>query len=161
MIRVLALAGGIATVSSQAIACNLSLMACSFDNGAKTVEVCLSFDQVTYAFGPAEGEPDLLLSEHVTTVDYLPWPGVGSAIWETVTFYNGDYSYAVTAGFERNPENPKSFGGISVRRGTEEVANLTCDPESVDFGWEVALFDAKRAAGMCWNDAPNRGWSSC
>jgi len=161
MMRVFALAGGVAAVSTQAAACNLPLMACSFDDGAKTVQVCLSFDQVTYTYGPKFGDPELTLSENVTTIDYLPWPGVGSAIWETVTFYNGDYSYEVLAGFERDPENPQSFGGISVRRDDEEVANLTCDPDSVEFGWEVALFDAKRAAGQCWRDAPNRGWYNC
>ena len=159
--RALWLASVLVISAAQASACDIPLMGCTFEGGAKTLKVCLGETDVSYSFGPTGGTPDLFLSEPITSIDYTTWPGVGSAIWETITFYNDGYSYEVLAGFERNPEDPQHFGGITVRQGEEEIASLTCDPDSSDFGWDVALFEAKEAAGLCWDYGRDARWKAC
>lgn len=161
MIRAVTCAGAVLCTTPAIASCDLTFMSCTFEGGAKTVEICLNGSDVTYAFGPTGGAADLALSVPVAEVDYFPWPGVGSSIWETVTFYNDRYSYEVFAGFERNPEDPTNFGGINVGRDGEEVANLSCDPESIEWGWDIALFDAKTAAGLCWTYGPENKWVPC
>lgn len=141
--------------------CDLPIMRCTFEDGAKAVRICLSDNNVTYAFGPVAGAPDLAMSVPVAELDYVPWPGVGSAVWDMVTFYNGDYSYEVVAGFERNPEDPAQFGGIRVAKTGQEIANLNCDPGSVDWGWGTDLFDAKQAVGLCWDYGRDAEWKPC
>lgn len=141
-------------------ACGLqqeTFMSCQIEGQSDLLAVCFDAEVAHYTFGPPE-EPELSLSEAVRTLSYTPWPGAGRAIWEDVTFRNGNYSYTVYGGFERmfddetEDNHPQPFfGGVHVRRGDVTVAELSCDPDTVDFAWGEGLWDAKQAAGMTWD----------
>lgn len=128
--------------------------------------MCENSTSVTYRFGPTGEAPDLTLTETVQDVEYTPWPGIGSTIWEEVAFKNQDYRYVVYAALVRSfPENETDditvtpTGGITVYEGDAEIANLRCDEGSVDFPWGTGLFDAKTALGLCFD--VSEGWSAC
>ena len=142
-----------------------TFLSCTF-KGAKTVDVCIDGDFVSYAFGPP-GAPELALQTHILDVDYRPWPGVGSTIWEEVAFENGNVSYVVTGSLTRTyPENENeeiittSGGGIDVIEAGITLATLECDAGSADYGWSSTIYDAKTAAGLCW-DADYFEWRDC
>ena len=139
----------------------LQLMYCTLKNGAKAVSVALDGDHVTYAYGSLNKAPDLALRTSVAEVDYRPWPGIGSSIWEEFVFTNGSYGYDVTMGFEKDPDSNSGFGGISVTNNGTEIAYLDCDPGSVEMSYGIELVDAKRAEGLCWDLGPQRGWKAC
>ena len=152
--------------ASPAMSCERWL-ACTFEAGRKSVELCIEGDTARYRFGPADGAPELALDVPVTEAELVPWPGIGSTVWEEVTLRNGDYAYTLWAAIERNlPESEdgeittRESGGIIVARGEGKLAELSCDPGSVDFPWTEALSDAKRAAGQCYDPA-ERVWSAC
>lgn len=145
---------------SAAAACDQNIASCTFNAGAKTLNVCLSGNTATYAFGSANGAPELALKAPLASLDYTPWPGVGRTIFETVTFYNADYSYEVFAGAERVPDADPPFGGILVRQGDTEVAALDCDAGSMLWDGATTITKAKRAIGQCWDYADFR-WRSC
>ncbi|MEJ6397781.1 hypothetical protein [Yoonia sp. 208BN28-4] len=118
-------------------------MSCSFQNGGKTVEVCASKSTASYRFGPRGGQAELALSVPVSDVDYAPWPGVGSSIFEAVTFYNNTVAYEVYAGVDRNPsasgKQNVPFGGINIFENGAQIATLECDDGSVAFPWTDVL----------------------
>lgn len=155
-----------ASATSAIAACDAdqqTFVSCQIEDRNAQLAVCFDAETVTYSFGPA-GNPELTLSEPVTTVAYTPWPGVGRAIWEEVTFQNGNYSYSAYGGFDRmfgdetEEDHPTpQFGGVVVRRDDAIVAELSCDPATVDFGWGEGLWDAKHAAGLTW-DYGTHGW---
>lgn len=137
--------------------------ACSFSSGRKAVDVCYGPETVSYAFGRPGRAPELTLSVPLAEVDYQPWPGIGRAIWETVTFRSGDVSYTVFGNIDRPVEagtEPEVTGGIEVRRGETVLATLSCDPGTVDFAYGGGLHDAKTALGQCWDPGAQR-WSVC
>lgn len=140
---------------------------CTFGAGFKTFEICHDADVARYRFGPTGGTPELELVPPVTEVDLTPWPGVGRTIWEEVTFRNAEHAYVVYGSIDRAPPADGSdeiavtvSGGITVRRHDEDIAHLTCDPGSVMFPWGTSLFDAKEAAGQCYDPEP-RNWGIC
>jgi len=55
-----------------AAACDQSIATCTFNDGAKTLNVCLSGNTATYAFGPANGAPELALKASLASLDYTP-----------------------------------------------------------------------------------------
>lgn len=117
--------------------------------GAKSLELCHQGDDLTYAFGPA-GTPDLTITESLTTVNFTPWPGVGSAIWESVIFLNADYAYEVWTSQDRSPEAEGVIdGGVNVLNGEELVAELVCDPGTASQPLE-GIWDLKESVGLCW-----------
>ncbi|MEJ8559938.1 hypothetical protein QTO30_00855 [Yoonia sp. GPGPB17] len=133
-----------------------TFIACQIADRDVTLEVCFDADTASYSYGPM-GAPELTLQEPVATLDYLPWPGAGSAIWEEVTFYSGPYSYTVLGGFER-PFSEKAmqkpvrrFGGVTVQEGETTVTALTCAPKTVEFAWGEGLWQAKENLGLTWN----------
>ncbi|WP_411642631.1 hypothetical protein [Loktanella agnita] len=139
-----------------------TFMSCQIAGDDRLLSVC--FDEATahYSFGPA-GKPELTLDEPITTLHYTPWPGVGRAIWESVTFHNDAYSYTVAGGFDRMFDDEsdaddvsRHFGNVTVRRGETIVAELQCDPETVDFAWGEGLWSAKQAADQEWDRAAQR-----
>lgn len=138
-----------------------TFMSCRMADQTRVLAVCFDAKVAQYTYGPP-GQPELTLSEPVATLDYLPWPGVGSAIWEEVTFTNGPYSYIVSGGFERPfgdedpPDVPPRFGGVVVQRDGVTLAELACDPATVDFAWGEGLWDAKENLGQSWNDVERR-----
>ncbi|SHG83813.1 hypothetical protein SAMN05444003_1156 [Cognatiyoonia sediminum] len=139
---------------------------CSFSEGAKAVHVCENPASVTYQFGPTGEAPELMLSENVQDVDYTPWPGIGTTIWEEVVFESQDYRYVVYAALVRSfPENETDditvtpTGGITVLNGETEIANLRCDEGSAEFPWGSGIYDAKTSLGFCFDVSD--GWSAC
>lgn len=117
--------------------------------GKKVLEICNQGADLTYAFGP-KGAPELTISEPMTTVNFTPWPGVGSNIWESVIFLNADIAYEVWTSQERSPEAEGVIdGGINVLNGEELVAELVCDPGTASQPLEI-IFELKEMAGMCW-----------
>lgn len=117
--------------------------------GAKSLELCHIGDDLTYAFGPA-GAPDLTITESLTTVNFTPWPGVSSNIWETVIFLNEDYAYEVWTSQARDPEDTAGLqGGVRVLNGEELVAELTCDQGTASQPLE-GIWDLKESVGLCW-----------
>ena len=144
-----------------------TFLSCTFSQGRKAVDVCVDGDNLTYRFGPVGKAPDLALSVPVVDADYTPWPGIGRAIWETVTFQNGKTSYVVAGVIDRtfsDDENdgaePATSGVINVVEGEETLATLDCDDGSVEFAWGGSIYEAKTAAGQCYN-LEEQQWESC
>lgn len=131
---------------------------CQIDGRNTEVFVCFDDQVVTYSYGAVGGTPDLFLSEPVERVDYEPWLGLGKAISESVTFYNGDYAYDVGGGFERPfseeemREPIRRFGWVEVTEGGATAAYLECTPETVSYGFGGGIYDIKVAAGQTWDD---------
>ena len=146
--------------ATQAMADSSELMFCALQDSSKMVSVRLDGPDVTYAFGDLNEMSDLILTESAADIDYQPWPGVGNTIWESITFYNGDYSYTVVMGVERK-NNPDSYGGIIVRKAGEEIANLDCIPSSVSFDQVSPLSQIKAEAGWCPDFGAKGGWTRC
>lgn len=117
--------------------------------GNDRLEVCISGDTFTYAFGPA-GRPELSLSVPMSAGTVAPWPGVGSAIWSSVSFHNGGYTYEVWASVDRNPDDANPQGGVNVLQGDAMLAQRTCQPGTVDTP-AFMLEDQMADAGYCWN----------
>lgn len=140
---------------------------CSFENGAKWVEVCIGADTGTYSFGHINAAPEMVLVRPVSDIGLVPWPGIGRTIWEEVSFQNEGHRYVVYAAIERAlPEDGEEeitatvSGGIAVTHNSQEIARLRCDPGSVEFPWGTTLFDAKSTAGQCY-DRSTRSWANC
>ncbi|WP_137110530.1 hypothetical protein [Rhodobacter sp. SY28-1] len=126
--------------------------------GKKTVEICYWKGMLTYRFGP-EGKPELTLNEPLETVDYMPWPGIGRAIWDSVVFTNQGVTYEVWSSFDRLDENAVMEGGVNVMQGTKTLAALACDKGSVEAGLD-RISDLKAGIGQCW-DYDSRSWGLC
>ena len=141
-----------------------TFMACGIAGRGDRLGVCFDADTVFYRYGPADGPAELELSVGIESVAYTPWPGIGRAIWESVSFANADYTYEAFAGFDRmladeanDGMDVAAFGGVHVLRNDEIIATRTCAGDSVAFGWDSALFEAKSALGQSW-DIGNRQW---
>ncbi|MBO9452168.1 hypothetical protein J7426_17975 [Tropicibacter sp. R16_0] len=134
-----------------------TLVSCTLKGGAKQLTTCLSASRVSYAFGSVGNTPELVLNYSVRDVDMRPWPGVGSSIWEEFTFYNKGVSYVVHYAVERTPDGQVS-GGVTVMKGEQELAHLSCDPGSVvSAGYGLPLFEAKERAGQTYS-LETRSW---
>lgn len=141
-----------------ALACPSGEALLSCPIGKKQLEVCLTADAVTYGFGP-KGAPELTLTSPIRDAAYTPWPGIGSAIWDSVAFANKGTTYEVWTSVQRDPESTQGYqGGVTVRQGDAVQAQLTCANGTVA-GDLSAIFDAKEAAGQCWN-FETQGWET-
>ncbi|WP_418593526.1 hypothetical protein [Ponticoccus sp. (in: a-proteobacteria)] len=111
--------------------------ACTFDGGAKAVEVCDAFwldgDQAQYGFFRPGQPPELAITQDLASLYYTPWNGMGGEPWSSVTFNapGGDYRYDVWSSGET--------GGITVMKGATEVATLTCDPGSLSHDLDALI----------------------
>lgn len=138
---------------------------CQIEGRNTEVFVCFDDNVATYSYGPIGGSPELFLSETIAQVDFQPWSGLGTAISESVTFYNGDYGYDVGGGFDRpfSEEEmllgPRRFGWVEVTQSGARIASLRCIPETVSYGFGGGLYDAKLAAGLIW-DSYSATWIS-
>jgi hypothetical protein len=142
---------------------------CHIADRGRNVSVCYNTDVATYRYGPINGPDELTLSETIDALNYRPWSGVGRDVAESVTFYNGDYSYEVVIGYSQGtsatpdengdpePEN-RQYGWISVGYEGAEIARLTCDPETAFFGFGGGIYDLKVAMGYDWDDY-DRVWA--
>ncbi len=166
MIRLAVLLTGWAGVGWAACPADTeTFLSCSMSGGSKVVDVCVGGAEVTYAFGPPGGVPELSLAEPLETVDYRPWPGIGRTMFERVLFQNGTVTYDVAATIDRDFDDRTESvavtvsGGITVLQGETELATLICDPDSADAPFGV-LSDAKARIGQCW-DLDSRVWAAC
>ena len=142
-----------------------TFLSCTFSQGRKAVDVCVEGDMLTYRFGAVGKTPDLVMSVPVVNADYTPWPGVSRSIWETVAFLNRGVRYEVTGSIDRNYyENDEvqieDRGMIEVIKGEQTLATLECDAGSVEFAYGGSIYDAKTAAGQCW-DFEGLRWGTC
>lgn len=136
-----------------------TFLSCPVDGG-EWLQVCINADSFTYAFGPRD-RPDLSLTVPMSAGTVAPWPGVGSAIWSSVGFTNGGYTYEVWASVDRNPDDANPQGGVNVLLGDSLLAQRSCAPGSVTTP-AFMLEDAMAAAGWCWNlDARRWGRAPC
>lgn len=131
-----------------------TFMSCTLEKSGKSLSVCVENANAVYRFGP-KGAPELTLSEPLASVDYRPWNGVGSSIWEEVRFHNKGVTYAVYGSIHRiaadEGDGPNHSGGVEVLKGEKSLARLTCVQTSVQFPWVDAISDAKRAVGLTWD----------
>lgn len=151
-----------AFLSSQAQAACLvgqeAFTSCQIQGLSTEVFVCHDDQAVNYSYGPVGQPVELFLSDTVEHVDFEPWSGVGKAIHEKITFYNGDYSFEVGGGFDRPFSEEEMlletqrFGWIDVARNGESISRLECIPETVTYGFGGGIYDAKVAVGLVWDD---------
>ncbi|QDC10478.1 hypothetical protein FHY55_15055 [Oceanicola sp. D3] len=134
-----------------------SFLMCTVNGGAKELRGCWGPGDAGYQYGPAGGEPELVLSVPLTQLDYIPWAGVGSSIWEEVNYHNGDVQYSVWHRIDRDPGGDPPSAGVTVTRGEETLADLQCDPGSISANYQ-GLYEAKAEIGQCWQDF---SWQSC
>lgn len=128
----------------------------------KTLELCLTADELFYSFGKA-GKPDLTLRADLSQVDYIPWNGFGRTMVDEVRFYNDGVTYAVWASIDKqmSADDPEQQwqGGVNVTRGDAPLADLICsappNPPGIDL-----LYDAKQQVGQCW-DFDQQVWTGC
>lgn len=138
---------------------------CQIDDRNTEVLVCFDEQVVTYSYGPVGGTPDLFLSEPIEHIDFEPWSGLGKAISESVTFYNGDFAYDVGGGFDRPfseeemLEPIRRFGWVEVTESGAMAAYLECIPETVSYGFGGGIHDIKVAARQIW-DSDSLTWIS-
>ncbi len=131
--------------------------ACHIEDRGTEVSICFDDQVATYRYGPIGGAADLVLSEPIETVDFEPWSGVGRAISESITFYNGDYAYDVGGGFDRPMTDEEAnrdlrrFGWVLVTESGLPAASLTCIPDTVGYGFGGGIYDLKRARGLEWD----------
>ncbi len=157
------------SLASGASACGsgeLLFLSCTVDGGSKRVEVCHSAETARYSFGP-DAVPELEITRPVGDVHLTPWPGIGRTIWEEVVFLNEGHSYTVYGSIDRAPPPSEDSdivvtvaGGVVVSKEGAELAHLHCDDGSVDFPWSNELYDAKEAAGQCY-DPGSHEWRTC
>ncbi|AUH32274.1 hypothetical protein [Paracoccus tegillarcae] len=140
-----------------------SVFSCSFHGGSKEVQLCLHTDRVTYAFGRPGQRSELQLAAPLDQSEFLPWPGIGPTMFNTMVFFNNRHGYAVTGTLERGTQENQPVaepgGLIEVSRDGQSLATLRCDAGSVRDGLD-AIHDAKRAAGACW-DHSRQVWAAC
>ncbi len=160
-----ALLGGFASIGHcTCLDDEQTFMSCKIDGRAAVLRVCFDETHVHYRFGALSRAPELAINDSIGTVEYRPWNGVGRSIAEGIRFQTDGYEYDVYAGFERMfgdeeyEDIPhRSFGGVIVTRGEQEIAHLMCNRASVKFGWDDELFKAKQALGYVW-DFHDRSW---
>ena len=126
--------------------------------GKKTLEVCYWKGALIYSYG-REGKPELTIAEPLETAAYTPWPGIGRAIWDTVSFQNEGTTYEVWTSFDKMDENAVLEGGVYVMEGETMLASPTCDRGSVAHGLDTISF-MKAGIGQCW-EPETQSWGNC
>lgn len=130
---------------------------CQIEGRNTEVFVCFDAQVATYRYGPIGGAVGLQLTETIERVDFEPWSGSGVSIFESVTFYNGDYAYNIGGGFDRPfseedmQQEPRRFGWVEVTESGEHALSLECIPETVSYGFGGGIHDIKSAAGQSWD----------
>lgn len=121
---------------------------CTFEGGAKTVDVCLQGEVVVYSFGRTGRAADMILARREVGVPMTPWNGIGRSISEEITIYSGTYAYILSYEMDRSVESAAVSGRLIVGEGDSELAELTCDEGSVSEADFYPLFEAKDVAGQ-------------
>lgn len=137
-----------------------TILSCTFQNGKKTLEACHDGTTAYYSFGKRGMVAEMNLKALVKNLNFEPWPGVGSSIWEQVTFTNEDISYVVWSSLTRDPTVAKpQNAGIEVMQGDKSLALLRCDQSSINTNIDQ-LWEAMEAQGMCYNRS-EFNWQEC
>ena len=127
---------------------------CKISNQPKFLEVFASGGEIVYRYGKI-GEPELELRRHADQVAYQPWSGMGSSIWEEVSFMNSGYEYLVSGSIDKNKAASNApdavSGGVEVLKSGQSIAYLACDTNEIVFNGGMAIMDAKEALGMSWD----------
>lgn len=167
LILSLMVASAAAAGTAQAEGCfgpGVPLFHCTVKGGAKSVDLCLQGNVAYYRFGPAGGVAEMLLAQPVDKVDMIPWNGIGRTIYEEAGFANGPIDYAVFYAIDRLPAEGEVTadvsGGVTVTKGDQTVAQLNCDDGSLSVTDIYPLYEAKQAAGQCWNREAFQ-WGPC
>ena len=140
------------------------LFHCTVRGGEKAVDLCLQGDVAYYRFGPPRGVAEMLLARPVGEVHMIPWNGIGRTIHEEAGFLNGPFKYSVHYAIDRVPQAGEikvtTSGGVTILDGDQFVAQLRCDEGSVSVADVYPLYEAKEAAGQCWDREAFR-WGRC
>ncbi|MEJ6401358.1 lysozyme inhibitor LprI family protein [Yoonia sp. 2307UL14-13] len=108
------------------------LMYCTVEGGARTLNLCLSGEVITYAFGPTNGAPTLEMIRDFQDVEYDPSVDEDGTIREQVTLFNGNYGYEMfTESRQRVDPVAIAEGGIIVRLPDGQTQTLICDAGTV------------------------------
>ena len=139
----------------------LPLFHCTMKGGAKSLDICMQGNAGYYRFGPGDGPAELILAHTVRDIHLTPWNGVGSSIYEEMEFWAGDVTYQIHYALDRiAADNPNITGGVLVFKADQVLAELQCDAGSVSERDFYPLFEAKQAAGQCYNP-DGFSWSDC
>ena len=103
---------------------------CDFPSG-KQVDLCFQDGVLLYQYGAPGLMPELILGRAVSGVEMVPWPGVGSSIWDEVHLQNGDTTYSIARWMDRNDLNAVPEGSVSVSRNGETLVRLECTRATV------------------------------
>jgi hypothetical protein len=130
--------------------------------GKRTLQICEAAGRLTYDFGPT-GKPELSLSVDIAQADFTPWPGIGRTMWDELAFHNEGVTYRVWTALEKqmeeNQPEPVLEGGVTVMRGDEDLASLTCDEGTVTSLLDI-VSNMKAEIGQCW-DYATLTWRQC
>lgn len=130
--------------------------------GAKELQVCYWKGMLIYQYGP-ETAPELSLNVTVEEADFTPWAGIGRTMWDSLAFHNDGVTYEVWAAMDKKLEDsepePVLQGGVTVMKGGETLASLTCDAGSARSALDT-LWDRKTEIGQCWDYEANQ-WGAC
>ena len=110
------------------------MFSCTFNGGAKAVEVCDAFwmdgDMASYGFFQTSGELEKEIIVDKASLLYNEGTGMGTVMSESVTFQTEDgYGYEVYWWAERG--DAEVGGGLTVYQDGSEIADLSCDAGSV------------------------------
>ncbi|MEL6840296.1 MAG: lysozyme inhibitor LprI family protein [Pseudomonadota bacterium] len=105
-----------------------TLMHCTVEGGARTLNLCRTGDVITYAFGPTDGAPTLEMTRDFADVAYAPSVDADGTIRENVTLFNGSYGYEM---FITSRNAGIAEGGIIVRLPDGRTQTLVCDAGTI------------------------------
>lgn len=102
----------------------------------KEIRICADADKAYYTFGKAGAAPDMALSRSRADLSGFVWDGFGRYMTDTVEFPNKDIVYEVYSGSakamtEAQARHPEVYGGVMVRKGEEQIADIACRPNSI------------------------------
>jgi hypothetical protein len=145
---------------------------CAIEGQDKQVSVCFSDDTINYRFGPTGLKAELELS--IPYSSFGPYTRLGSYypseqnIGETIAFFNGNYSYQVTAGlYDGSIKNgdgnedvfgkilnlggsgDKLFGSVRVEKQGATIVEFVCQPNAITWNPNT-LYHSLYASGLRW-----------
>ena len=102
----------------------------------KEIRICADTDKAYYTFGKPGSAPDMALSRSRSELSGFVWDGFGRYMTDTVEFPNKDIVYEIYSGSakamtEAQARHPEVYGGVMVRKGEEQIADIACRPNSI------------------------------
>ena len=112
------------------------------------IQACIGAETFKYAFGTPE-KWDITLETPIADGTARPWDGMGSSFYSSIRFINGDYGYEVWTSTPKGEDEGGPYGGVTVMKGEETVADLACDGGTI--APPFTLEDAMDARGYCYD----------